>query len=79
MPPSSTTGTTAGDTSLNTHVILTNKVQGEDGVLTVRADSVLYSKAGPGRDAKKLDARFSITLRQNKRSRAAIEVIQHDA
>ena len=44
------------------------------GQLTVRADSAFYSKAVI-RTATKFDVRFSITARQDKRIRAAIDAI----
>jgi hypothetical protein len=40
----------------------------------VRADSAFYSKAVLG-TAARLDVRFSVTVRQDKRIRAAIEAI----
>ena len=50
---------------------------GATGQLTVRADSAFYSKAVLG-TAARLDARFSITVRQDTRIRAAIEAIAEE-
>ena len=44
----------------------------------MRADSAFYSKAVLG-TAARLDVRFSVTVRQDKRIRAAIEAIAEDA
>ncbi len=48
------------------------------GQLTVRADSAFYSKTVLT-TAAKLDVRFSITARQDKRIRAAIDAIEESA
>jgi len=50
---------------------------GATGQLTVRADSAFYSKTVIA-TATKFDVRFSITARQDKRIRAAIEQIAED-
>ncbi len=51
---------------------------GATGQLTVRADSAFYSKAVLA-TAAKFDVWFSITARQDKRVRAAIDAIDEDA
>ena len=48
------------------------------GQLTVRADSAFYSRAVLG-TAVKLGVEFSVTARQDKKIRAAIEAIEEDA
>lgn len=57
-----------------------NRVRGAGatGQLTVRADSAFYSKAVLS-TAARFDVRFSVTARQDKRIRAAIEAIADDA
>jgi hypothetical protein len=51
---------------------------GATGELTVRADSAFYSRAVLS-TATKLDVRFSVTVRQDKKIRAAIEAIEESA
>ena len=51
---------------------------GATGQLTVRADSAFYSRAVLG-TAVKLDVKFSVTARQDKKIWAAIDAIPEDA
>ncbi len=51
---------------------------GATGALTVRADSAFYSKAFLGA-ARTADVRFSVTVRQDAKVRAAIDAIGEDA
>ncbi len=51
---------------------------GATGALTVRADSAFYSKAVLGA-AGAADVRFSVTVRQDAKVRAAIDAIGEDA
>lgn len=50
---------------------------GATGQLTVRADSAFYSRAVLG-TATKLGVEFSVTARQDKKIRAAIEAIDEE-
>jgi hypothetical protein len=51
---------------------------GGTGPLTVRADAAFYSRAVL-RLCRRLDVRFSVTLRQDRKVKAAIEAIPEDA
>jgi hypothetical protein len=71
-------GAARGAASFLTETISRVRAAGATGQLTVRADSAFYSKAVLA-TAAKFDVRFSITARQDKRIRAAIEAITDDA
>jgi hypothetical protein len=71
-------GAARGAASFLTETVSRVRAAGATGQLTVRADSAFYSKAVLS-TAVKFDVRFSITARQDKRIRAAIEVIADDA
>lgn len=67
-----------GAKSFLTETVSRVRDAGATGQLTVRADSAFYSKAVLG-SAARLDVRFSVTVRQDTRIRAAIEAIAEDA
>lgn len=67
-------GAARGARSFLTETISRVRGAGATGQLTVRADSAFYSKAVL-HTAVGLDVRFSVTVRQDKRIRAAIEAI----
>ncbi len=67
-------GAARGAASFLTETVSRVRNAGASGQLTVRADSAFYSKAMLA-TAAKFDVRFSITARQDKRVRAAIEAI----
>jgi len=67
-----------GAASFLTETVSRTRNAGATGQLTVRADSAFYSKTVL-RTAAKFGVRFSITARQDKRVRAAIEKIDQDA
>ena len=71
-------GAARGAKSFLTETISRLRDAGASGPLTVRADSAFYSRAMLS-TARKFDVRFSITARQDKRVRAAIEAIPDDA
>jgi hypothetical protein len=71
-------GAARGAASFLTETISRTRNAGASGQLTVRADSAFYSKAVLA-TAVKFDVRFSITARQDKRIRAAIDAISDDA
>jgi hypothetical protein len=71
-------GAARGAASFLTETISRVRNAGATGQLTVRADSAFYSKAVLS-TAAKFDVRFSITARQDKRVRAAIEQIPDEA
>jgi hypothetical protein len=71
-------GAARGAKSFLTETVSRVRHAGASGQLTVRADSAFYSKAVLA-TAAKLDVRFSITARQDKRIRAAIEGIDDSA
>jgi len=71
-------GAARGAASFLTETISRVRGAGATGQLTVRADSAFYSKAVLS-TAAKFDVRFSVTARQDKRIRAAIEQITDDA
>jgi hypothetical protein len=71
-------GAARGAASFLTETVSRVRNAGATGQLTVRADSAFYSKAVLA-TAAKFDVRFSITARQDKRVRAAIDAIPDDA
>jgi hypothetical protein len=71
-------GAARGASSFLTETISRVRNAGATGQLTVRADSAFYSKAFLS-TAVKFDVRFSVTARQDKRVRAAIDAIPDDA
>jgi hypothetical protein len=71
-------GAARGAASFLTETFSRVRAAGATGELTVRADSAFYSKAVLG-TAGKFGVRFSITARQDKKVRAAIEAIDQDA
>ena len=71
-------GAARGAASFLTETVSRTRGAGATGQLTVRADSAFYSKTVIA-TAAKFGVRFSITARQDKRVRAAIEKIDQDA
>ena len=71
-------GAARGASSFLTETVSRVRGAGATGQLTVRADSAFYSKAVLS-TAAKFDVRFSITARQDKRIRAAIDAIAEAA
>ncbi len=71
-------GAARGASSFLTETVSRVRGAGATGQLTVRADSAFYSKAVIA-TAAKFGVRFSVTARQDKRIRAAIETIDQDA
>ncbi len=71
-------GAARGAASFLTETISRTRNAGATGQLTVRADSAFYSKEVLA-TAVKFDVRFSITARQDKRVRAAIDAIPDQA
>jgi hypothetical protein len=71
-------GAARGASSFLTETVSRVRNAGSTGQLTVRADSAFYSKAMIA-TAVKFDVRFSITARQDKRVRAAIDAIDESA
>lgn len=71
-------GAARGAKSFLTETISRIRAAGATGELTVRADSAFYSKAVLG-TAAKFGVRFSVTARQDKKIRAAIEAIPESA
>jgi hypothetical protein len=71
-------GAARGAKSFLTETVSRVRHAGASGQLTVRADSAFYSKAVIS-TAVKFDVRFSITARQDKRIRAAIDAIDESA
>ncbi len=71
-------GAARGAKSFLTETVSRVRHAGATGPLTVRADSAFYSKSMI-ETAVKFDVRFSITARQDKAIRAAIEQIGDDA
>ena len=67
-------GAARGAASFLTETVSRVRNAGATGQLTVRADSAFYTKAMLA-TASKFDVRFSITARQDKRVRAAIDAI----
>ena len=71
-------GAARGAKSFLTETVSRVRHAGATGQLTVRADNAFYSKAVIA-TAAKFDVRFSITVRQDKRIRAAIDAIEEAA
>jgi hypothetical protein len=71
-------GAARGAKSFLTETISRLRAAGATGELTMRADSAFYSKAVL-HTARKFNVRFSVTVRQDKRIRAAIEAIPESA
>ncbi len=71
-------GAARGAKSLLTETISRLRHAGATGELTVRADSAFYSKSVLG-TAVKLNVRFSVTVRQDRKLRAAIQAIAEHA
>jgi hypothetical protein len=71
-------GAARGAASFLTETISRVRNAGATGQLTVRADSAFYAKKVIA-TAVKFDVRFSITARQDKRVRAAIDAIEESA
>ncbi len=71
-------GAARGAKSFLTETFSRVRAAGATGELTVRADSAFYSKAVLS-TAVKFDVRFSVTARQDKKIRAAIEAISESA
>ena len=71
-------GAARGASSFLTETVSRVRNAGATGQLPVRADSAFYSKAMLA-TATKVDVRFSITARQDKRIRAAIDAIAEAA
>lgn len=71
-------GAARGAKSFVTETISRIRAAGATGELTVRADSAFYSKTVLG-TAAKFGVRFSVTVRQDKKIRAAIEAIDESA
>jgi hypothetical protein len=71
-------GAARGAKSFVTETVSRVRHAGATGVLTVRADSAFYSRAVLS-TAGKLDIRFSVTTRQDRKIRAAIEAIPETA
>jgi hypothetical protein len=71
-------GAARGAKSLLTETISRLRHAGATGPLTVRADSAFYSRAVLS-TARKFGVRFSVTVRQDKKIRAAIEAIPESA
>jgi len=71
-------GAARGAKSFLTETVSRARHAGACGPLTVRADSAFYSRAVLT-TARRLDVRFSVTVRQDKAVRAAIEAIAEDA
>ena len=71
-------GAARGAKSFLTETVSRVRHAGATGQLTVRADSAFYSRAVLG-TAVKLGVEFSVTARQDKKIRAAIDAIDEDA
>ena len=71
-------GAARGAKSFLTETVSRVRDAGATGQLTVRADSAFYSRAVLG-TAVKLGVEFSVTARQDKKIRAAIEAIEEEA
>jgi hypothetical protein len=71
-------GAARGAASFLTETVSRVRHAGATGPLTVRADSACYSQAVL-LTARKFDVRFSVTVRHNRRIRAAIAAIDEDA
>lgn len=71
-------GAARGAKSFLTETVSRVRDAGATGQLTIRADSAFYSRSVLG-TAVKLGVEFSVTARQDKKIRAAIEAIDEDA
>jgi Transposase DDE domain group 1 len=71
-------GAARGAASFLTETVSRVRHAGATGQLTVRADSAFYSPAVL-LTARKFDVRFSVTVRRNRRIRAAIAGIDESA
>ncbi len=71
-------GAARGVKSFLTETVSWLRAAGATGALTVRADSAFYSRAMLA-TARRLGVRFSVTARQDKKIRAAIEAIDESA
>nr|WP_082375978.1 IS1380 family transposase [Pseudonocardia sp. HH130629-09] len=71
-------GAARGAKSFLTETVSRLRDAGATGPLTVRADSAFYSRAMIS-TARKFDVRFSVTARQDRKIRAAIEAIPEHA
>ena len=71
-------GSARGAKSFLTETVSRLRNAGATGELTVRADSAFFSKAVL-HTAVKLNVRFSVTIRQDKKIRAAIDAIHESA
>src|SRR5437870_3707355 len=71
-------GAARGAASFLTETISRVRTAGATGELTLRADSAFYSRSVIA-TAAKFGVRFSVTVRQDKKVRAAIEAIEEDA
>jgi hypothetical protein len=71
-------GAARGAKSFLTETFSRVRAAGATGELTLRADSAFYSKAVL-HTARKFEVRFSVTARQDKKIRAAIEAIDESA
>lgn len=71
-------GAARGAKSFLTETFSRVRAAGASGQLTLRADSAFYSKTVLG-TARKFNVRFSITARQDRKVRAAIEAIPEQA
>ena len=71
-------GAARGAASFLTETVSRVRHAGASGALTVRADSAFYSRAVLGA-AGRLGVRFSVTIRQDRKVRAAIDAIPEEA
>jgi hypothetical protein len=71
-------GAARGAASFLTETVSRVRDAGASGALTVRADSAFYSRAVLGA-ASSLGVQFSVTIRQDRKVRAAIEAIDEQA
>ena len=71
-------GAARGAASFLTETVSRVRHAGASGALTVRADSAFYSRAVLGA-AGRLGVRFSVTIRQDRKVRAAIDAIDEEA
>lgn len=71
-------GPARGAKSFLTETISRLRAAGSTGELTVRADSAFHSKVGLG-TANKFGMRLSVTARQDKKIRAALDAIDESA
>jgi hypothetical protein len=71
-------GAARGAASLLTETVSRVRHAGASGALTVRADSAFYSRSVLA-TAGRLGVRFSVTVRQDRKVKAAIDAIEEDA